>query len=424
MRRRLRRILSSAILFLVALAGTSAQQAGYEVVVSSTSEGRWVPSSGALSATQGFRGSFGGTSFIGERALFRVLGFAEYSPAPDSFLEGSYLFDLEQLYLDLEQDGVFSGRAVYRFGRYSFSDRSRRVVVHPADGFRMRGDFGSAVFRLDAAYTGLVLRPSSRIALTESDAELLSLSDDEGAVFGPGRLLTRTGYGLRAASGVESGVEITTQWDLPNVASPESIDGSSRYHSAYLNVYTERPLGDRYVLNASTVLGAGLTLPRPGFSSIDLSLLLQALLEYYPGDRNRNVLTLGLVSASSEAVGLRDFRPVTPLILGRVESVSAAGHAQVSTSWSTRPFLTGPFSGFQVILDSRGIFRLNATQESELADSDTGSLYLGFDSGLSVRYRPVSDLSLSAAAFAFVPGAESSVESAVMSGRVQVAMTF
>lgn len=424
MHRRLRSILLSTVLFLVYLAGASAQQAGYEVVVTSTSGGRWVPSSQSLSFTQDFRGSLGGTSLIGEHALFRVLAFAEYTPGADSFLDGSYVLDLEQLYIEVQQNDVFSGSASYRIGRYAFSDRSRRVVVHPADGLRVRGDFGSGALRLDAAYTGLVLQPSSRIVLTENDAQLLSLSGDDGAVFGPGRLLTRTGYGRRNESGVESGVELITQWDVPNVMAPESVDGATRYHSGYLNVYTEAPLGDRFVLNASSILGAGLTLPQPGFGDIDISLLVEGLLEYYPGESNRNVVTLGLIAASSEAVGLQDFRPITPLVLGRVEPVSSAGHAQVSTAWATRPFLTGPFSGLQIILDSRGIFRLGVTQDSELADSGTESLYLGIDSGLSVRYRPVSDLSLSAAVFGFLPGPDSAVESPVLSGRLQVAVTF
>lgn len=424
MHRRLRRVLIFTVLFLVYLAGISAQQAGYEVVVTSTSGGRWVPSSDSLSFTQGFRGSLGGTSLIGERSLFRVLAFAEYTPGADSFLDGSYVFDLEQLYIEVQQNDVFSGRALYRVGRFSFADRSQRVVLHPSDGFRVRGDFGTGALRLDAAYTGLVLQPSSRIVLTEDDAQLLSLSGDDGAVFGPGRLLTRTGYGFRNESGVESGVELTTQWDVPNVMSPESIDGSTRYHSGYLNVYTEAPIGDRFVLNASAILGVGLTLPEPGFSDIDVSLLAEGLLEYYPGESNRNVLTLALIAASSEAVGLQDFRPVTPLIFGRVEPVSAAGHAQVSTAWATRPFLTGPFSGLQIILDTRGIFRLGVTQDSELADSGTESLYLGLDSGLSLRYRPVSDLSLSASVFGFVPVPDSAVESPVLSGRLRVAVTF
>lgn len=417
------RIVLVCLLCIVAGAGASGQQAGFELVLSSSSGIRWDISEDEPAYTQRFRGSFGGTALLGEHALLRLLAFAEYTPGDGDFLDGTYLIDLEQLFLEVQQNDVGSGRLVYRVGRISFADRTRRVVLHPADGLRLRGDFGRNAVRFDAAYTGLVLQPSSRIRLTNEDALLLAATG-ETVIFGPGRLLTRTGFGRRTEAGGEAGVELLTQWDLPNVMPPDTVSSDEQYHSGFLTVYFEQPVREQLVLNTSAILGVGAVFPEPSLSGIEVSLLLEALLEYYPGANNRNVLTAAFVSASSAEVGLADYRPVTAVNLGRVEPVPAAGHAQLSAAWATRPFLTGPFSGLQIVVDSRGILRLSRSQESELVHADSDAIFLGLDSGLSLRYRPVSDVALSASVFGFVPARDIAVESAVLSGSLQVTVSF
>ncbi len=407
----------------VQITAVVAQQAGFELVVSSSSGLRWIPVDSDYSFTQRFRASFGANTLLGDQGRIRVLAFAEYTPGPDAFLDGEYLIDLEQLYVEVQSPDVFGGLAVYRLGRYSFRDRTGRIAVHPADGLRIRGDFGSSIFRMDAGYTGLVLLPSSRILLTSEDA-LLQASTADDAVFGPGRLLTRSGYGRRNERGSEWGVELFTQWDLPNVMPPADLNAGPSYHSAFLTVYSETPISDLLVLNASAIVGTGAAFPEPILSEIEFSILAEAFLEYYPGADTRNILTFAWIAASSEATGLSDYRPVTPLTLGRVEPVPAAGHTQFSASWATRPFIAGALSGLQIVLDSRGIFRLGRTQISELVNDDTESVYLGLDSGLSLRYRPVSDLSLLASVFAYLPGSGLTVSSPVLSGRLQFALSF
>lgn len=103
----------------------------------------------------------------------------------------AYLLDIDELSFKGSFPGVLGKSSMIQtsLGRFAFSDPTGYVLMHSADGASVGFLFPRVHLKVDAAYTGLLLNPSSDIRL--SSVDLSEQADEEGNTFGPERFITQ-----------------------------------------------------------------------------------------------------------------------------------------------------------------------------------------------------------------------------------------
>ena len=337
--------------------------------------------------------------------------------------QASYLFTEDRAYLldidELSFKGSFpaalgtSSMVKTSLGRFGFSDPTGYILVHTADGASLNLLFPRVHFKVDGAYTGLLLNPTSDIRLSAVD--LSEQADEEDYTFGPKRFFTQgqvsfIDVGKRLQNWVFFGL---AQFDLRD---PEG--GEETIDSQYWGTLLSYKLGRYLYHDGFLVVGTS------QISSVEdtkkLSLLTGFTSRYLREDwLDSKIAFYGLVATPDAPVedidigfdmpfGLSKFRPVNKPTLGLVVDPTLDSLMYSGISYSLRPFLNGTSPVMRRLRPSVGgrayfrIYEWNADWMELDGGSDSWFVGTEFDAGFT--WDIVSDLSAGLTGAVFVPG--------------------
>ncbi|MDZ7793085.1 MAG: hypothetical protein U5P10_05155 [Spirochaetia bacterium] len=337
--------------------------------------------------------------------------------------QASYLFTEDRAYLldidELRFRGSFpaalgsSSMLQASLGRFGFSDPTGYILMHTADGAGLNLLFPRVHFKIDAAYTGLLLNPTSDIRLSAID--LSEQSDEENNTFGPKRFFTQgqvsfIDVGKRLQNWVLFGL---AQFDLRD---PES--GEETIDSQYWGTLLSYKLGRYLYHDGFLVVGTS------QISSVEdtkkLSLLTGFTSRYLRKDwLDSKIAFYGLVATPDAPVedidigfdmpfGLSKFRPVNKPTLGLVVDPTLDSLMYTGLSYSLRPFLDGTSPVMRRLRPSVGgrayfrIYEWNADWMDLAGETDSWFVGTEYDAGFT--WDILSDLSAGLTGAVFVPG--------------------
>ncbi len=356
----------------------------------------------------------------------------------------SYTFSLERYALfeiDLLRFGgtfVRSGTkpVVFRFntGRFLFSEFSRAVFSHLADGFMVELGLPFAVFSLSAGYTGLVQGPGSTVILSTSDEAGLTV--DPVPVLGP--LSAPRLFGIVSARFPELFLRQTFdfaflfQVDLRRTE--KIVADRDRVHTQYYGIGFNGPIVMPLYYDAYFYLNTGQT--AKGFvvgvlTGGGLTAYLQKALSskasvgfmFASGDADHVTLYEGNTSGNSTA-----FIPVSATSTGFVVSPRLTNVFYPSAKYSIKPlsFIDKPAAqNFLIELKTFPFFRATPGPVSVSGiDDASDALYLGTEFDFTISARPLSDLGLGYSMGFFFPGAAVEEKTVRSMGRFDVSLSF
>jgi hypothetical protein len=332
----------------------------------------------------------------------------------DLTVQGSYTYNLEQPYIFdvdlLRFTGVFPRSSVLELtaGRFVFQDATGLILNHAADGLRFGFLFPKVQIHLGAAYTGLLLNPSSDIRV--SDDDLLEV-DDSSTFFGPSRVLLQGSFNFPAGRRYQMlTLQALAQFDL-------RADAAEEIHTQYLGLATSRRLSPTLYLDSHFTLSSGQSTVAAKDTFL-LSFLYGFGFRYF----NENLISsrahlkiqyssgfLPLVLLPGwEALSLEDFRPINQPITGLVFSPGLGNLMYADFLYTFRPFFRDPnqsLANIQPGLAVRTYFRSTFSDISlEYVDTSSKGMYLGTEIEANLVARVFSDLGLSLRTGVFLPG--------------------
>jgi len=338
----------------------------------------------------------------------------------DLIAQGSYRYTAERPYifdLDLFRfDGLFSeafgaGTAVeLKAGRFEFADATRLILDQTLDGVQVSFLFTGFQVRLGAAYSGLILNPSSNVRISDDDfAEV----DNNSIFFGPKRLITQLFAGSDAIA-----LEALAQFDLRGSGATEIINtqylelaGTPRLVSGlYLDYNLTGSFGQSTRAAQTTYLVSGLAGLGLRYFNQDLANSQAHLKVTYATGFTPVVLLLKNISVTN-------FLPMTPPTIGLVFSPPLSNILYADFGYSFRPFSGNSsviLSNLQPEVGARVFFRdpfpyLATGTAANLLVTDlnpsSNALYLGTEVTAGIVARPFADLGLSVEGGAFIPSA-------------------
>jgi len=267
-------------------------------------------------------------------------------------------------------------------GRMRYADGAGLVVSGLYDGFSVRTIFSGIDIKLGALYGGLQDKEDSELLM--SGADVADYGDDT-VLFAPGRI-------VMAASATIPG---TIAWFVDALAQFDTR-GSAALHSQYLVLGVDGSLSSALGLSAAMV---GSVVEEAGFDPA-FSLAAEAELGWMPegGWPDRAYLSLRWATG--------DYGAFNPYL-----SVNAISQGQIFT-----PRLAGLFVsriGYTARIDESLSADIQSTafvRSASGGPADSGidpasdSIWLGAEAYASLRWAPVSDISLSSGLGLFVPG--------------------
>ena len=322
-------------------------------------------------------------------------------------LERPYIFDVDLLHFTLlfpRSSSVLELTA----GRFVFQDATGLILNHAADGLLFGFLFPKVQIHLGAAYTGLLLSPSSDIRVSADD--LLEV-DDGSTFFGPSRVLVQSSFNFPAGRRYQMlTLQALAQFDLRS-------DADEQIHTQYLGLATSRRLNPTLYLDSHFTLSSGQSAVAAKDTFL-LSFLYGFGFRYF----NENLVSsrahlkiqygsgfLPLVLVPGwEALSLEEFRPINQPIAGLVFSPGLGNLMYADFLYTFRPWFRHPNQSLANIQPGLGIRTYFRSTLSEIGlqyeDTSSKGMYLGTEIEASLVARVFSDLGLSLKMGLFLPG--------------------
>ena len=319
--------------------------------------------------------------------------------------ERDYIFDVDLLRAIGRYPGALGPRTTLTatLGRTPFRDPTGLVLDHIADGGIVVLSLPRASLRMGAAYTGLLLSPSSNVRLSDSDYFELS-NDDE--FFGPRRAIGLFDFRFRNTT-----LFTVAQVDLRD----EGSDEPDLVHTQYYGVAGTARFGRSTYWDNLLIGMTGQT--EVGASEDQLfGLVIGTGLRYFNEDLRFSRGSFRAMYASpylpvKEFIGfdIDLFKPINEPTLGLVFSPRLSNLLFTELEYSLRPFagaVRGPVDSVRVGVAGRGYFRgfTGDLENVDLFDPDSQAFYLGTEVEVGVAARVLSDLGLSLRTGVFLPG--------------------
>jgi hypothetical protein len=310
----------------------------------------------------------------------------------------------------------------FTFGRYPFADLTRYVWSGKADGAGFSFNYGATALSIGGAYTGLLFKDSTTIALTPADIAANKL-DSATAPFTSPRALFQVELAFPNVFNHSLAFGAFAQEDMGSDASFIS-EGTTVYNpdkggyldTQYLEAKASGPIVDSLFYELSGAFGTGRTLRWLADSASDsgysykyvpiYSGLGSLSLSWYSNILPGSMLSFRALYASGDAgtdqTVSNAFVPVSSTSLGLVFSPQLSNLACGDLTLSAQPF---EGTRIQTVLKALTFFRptLGAISESGIKAGST-AYYLGSEVDFFLIYRILSDVGISFTLGAFVPG--------------------
>lgn len=367
---------------------------------------------------------------VGERTDFYLQAGARLSTDDPLFVA-----DLDRLFLKGGYPtGMGAGPAILKLtlGRDVVTDFSGLLLSHPLDGISIGLGYAKVSAELFLAYSGLVLKPSSRIQMSREDYRD---EDLEEVYFGSKRLFG--GVSIRfpelfsrqqldLSLVFQEDLRPLLQDDLPQEGDTVEKPGrggpldtqyaglglrgsirSNLFYDSFVYVGTGRTLnyidtGSGYAYEFSTILSflAGLGfryyLEPILFSKIELALALAS------GDGDFSSFPEGNTTELATA-----FMPLSQETLGLVFTPLLSNLVRAKASYSLKPFSRLNASALRQFVGEIALLSYFRPTEGPISESgmDPGAsgYYIGTEIDLSLSYRPFSDLFFDLSGGVFLP---------------------
>jgi hypothetical protein len=322
----------------------------------------------------------------------------------------------------------------FTLGRTLFSDFSGLVLSQKADGFSLEFGYPAFSVNLHAAYTGLVQKGASAIALSKADVNDVA---NANVYFASPRLFQSVMVRFPSLFGQELTLEGILQEDMRDtvldLATPGTQDlipaGSTTFDPArggpVGSQYFGLGLGGRladglyYKLSSYAELYQDLVYASGAYGNTFAFALLGGLeIHYYIPSFLSSAAGAKLLYASGDPASVTpiegntrpfsSFTPISRVPLCYVFSPLLSNIALVETSYSLQP-LTPLGAGLGKTLEARIradiFFRVTpgAISEEGIPLGSQG-MYLGSEGDLTLRWRPLSDVGITLWGGLFVPG--------------------
>jgi hypothetical protein len=312
--------------------------------------------------------------------------------------------DLDALYLRGRFTTDSEGGAVLtdaQFGRFVLREFSGALLRERLDGVRVSYQTPLLDFTVGGGYTGLLMKESSNLLLSQAD---VTDDADEDVYLAPPRLL-----GLMAFSFPDVVPDQTLdlafilQYDARD---PDGLaEGQGLVHTGYLGGGFSGPLAPALFYDAYGYFGVGSVPTDDGGFLTSRSLrsyLAGVNFQYFLPEAAESIISFGYLYSSGDKDhgNFYDgntvdestmFIGLTPPNLGVVFSPRLGNLMVTSLGYSAKPL-----NEFQTALTVLGFFRPTTGVISEVGiNPASDSLYLGTEVDLALNFRPFSDLGMS-----------------------------
>ena len=307
-------------------------------------------------------------------------------PDGDGGFDSSFTPDLDLARAQIIAPNIGGNPIVLRatLGRFLFSDPTRLILVHPADGARLNLDLRAVTLQLSGAYTGLLAGQNSGIAMTIDDS--LDAADED-TYASANRILFSAGVSgpdLIGRTSISTG--FFGQIDLR----PDS-SALQKLNSYYSWLMFEGPVIQDLNYEVAVVgsLAQRFTTPDITTADTELGLATMARLRYFLGQAGSSIITLEGLYGTPEGDTLGRFVPITPPSLNLLGRPSTPA----DTSLLLLDYTLNPFAGRPgAIARSLQVSAYSAVRASGTPFQE-GS-YQSTELGSRLTYRPFSDLGL------------------------------
>jgi hypothetical protein len=322
--------------------------------------------------------------------------------------------------------------AGFTFGRLLVSDFTGLLVAHRMDGVYVDLEFPVLSVNLSAGYTGLLIKGSSTIELSQSDINDYS---NASVLFASPRLIELVQAALLTIPGQKLFLSVIMQQDLRRTpldlagggATPLVTVGSTTYvpghggpvntqyfglgmsgsilGKAYYDVFSYLQTGQLLAYSGGSyentfflaaLAGAGIRAFFPAFYSSAAA----AKVLFASGDPNSTTVTEGA------GQGFSVFSPISRSMIDNVFTPQLSNLVVAEASFSVKP-LSRQTSGLelQTSLQADVFFRPTSGAISELGiPAGNTSPYLGTETDVAVNFSPSTDVGSSLWAGLFIPG--------------------
>lgn len=301
--------------------------------------------------------------------------------------------------LSTSRGGVFEIAA----GRYGFADTTEQVVDTPADGLSLGLIGPTTTVRLQAGYTGLLLRESTAVRVTAADAA------DEENHLGPAHLLGRLEVAFPEVLSRQSIVlDVTGHLDTPELATSDFDGREDAARGLYSSLTLTGPLSRRVFYTLYGIGRAGEYYADKDLDEATYSLLAVAAGGSLRGYSRRLAKSRGELSVfyAGGEDGFRrfspgqdgttaSFAPITPSEPVRLAPLTPSNLLTARAAYSVQPIDlgAGPREGLRTEVSVAAAYRPfsgSGTIVGLAADTESG--YVGTEIGTTVEIRPFSDL--------------------------------
>ena len=311
-----------------------------------------------------------------------------------------------------------SGNSDFRLGRIMFSDPMGITAVGLFDGVlfsrhTMQGSFAAGLW-----YTGLLYRNRANIAMTEDDVaalnEELDWSRFSETYFASRRLMAALRWehpslaeliGLRTA--------LIAQFDLNG--------RDSSHHSQYLIAHAVLPLG-RFIFELGGAMGVA-QVSNGGSSDMQVSFAGDAGMHWTPPAAFHSMVSFTgrFSSGRAESGPVSAFAPITALSHGEILQAEIPGLSLLRLGYAARLHRT-----FSAGLSATYFIRSDTVTylAYPLNGASSNDHFLGAEFFCRIIWSPVSDMTLSLGAGAFLPSLGNVASDANALWRIEMALTL
>ncbi len=361
----------------------------------------------------------------------------------------SYTFDLtDYFFLTLDQlqlGGEFAviGRtpAVITFGigRFTFSDFSRKVFSHTADGVAFKVGLPSVSLSVSSAFTRFLQASESTIIMSKSD--LKDRSGDALQIAGPFELGPFGPWRLIGIANIQfSELFLRQTIDISYVMQRDfhpadtMVTRGGAVHTFYFGGGVSGPIVSPLFFNSFFYFNMGTVGETPIRSFLaggGLDLYLQSFLYskvgldfvWASGDKDHDSFYEGNTEGNSTA-----FIPISMATAGLVFAPQLTNVFYGTASFSIKPFSmidTLIAQNFSVQLKGIPFFRSTAGPLSVTGiDSESTSLYLGTEADAVIRARLLSDVGVGISVGLFFPGTAMESKEVQILGRFELSLSI
>ena len=326
--------------------------------------------------------------------------------------ERAYLFDLDQLRIRGTFPELFGGNSVAEAsaGRFFFSDPSGMILSHTADGGAFRAIFPGVRILAAGGYTGLIINPSSEIAMTNIDLTEKGLEIEDN-FFGSKRAFFQANFMFPEFLWLDAFTFFTLfQFDMRDKSEGTVMN------SQYAGFLSERSYG-RNLYQDLFIIAQYAQYEELLDDYSSAGLLFGIRFRYLNEDLLGSRFMLRALAAPPKfklddvidvPFGSLGFVPMNQPSLGKAVSPQLAGLGMIEAGYSFRPFIKSGSeiaSRIQPSIGARGYLRTFWDPVDWIGtDPDSDSLFLGTEVDAGLAWRILSDLGLDINGAYFIPG--------------------